>query len=186
MRISKPPEERKQEMIDTAMRLFASKGYEATTMSDIAKEMNVVSGLCYRYFKSKEELYYTTLELYASECAAPIIQILDTDYDSIEDYIKQLAARFRETDGKERYHDFFHGTGNELFHKQLEHYMLKKAQPHMVGMLERMKEKQKINVEDCRSTGLFILHGQMPIINDDSIPTEEKISIIMKLMNKLI
>lgn len=32
-----------QEMIDTAMKVFAKKGYKATTMKDIAKEMNVES-----------------------------------------------------------------------------------------------------------------------------------------------
>lgn len=186
MRVSKPPEERKREMIDTAMKLFARKGYEATTMTDIAKEMNVVSGLCYRYFKSKEELYYTALELYASECAAPIIQVLDAEYDSIEEYMKQLAIRFRQTDGRERYHDFFHGIGNELFHKQLEYQMLKVTQSHMIDMLERLKENRVIRVDNCKSMGLFILHGQMPIINDDSLSTEDKIRIVTDLVNKLI
>ena len=32
MRVSKEPEVRKQEMLDTAMRVFAEKGFEATTM----------------------------------------------------------------------------------------------------------------------------------------------------------
>lgn len=43
MRVSKEPEVRKQEMLDTAMRVFAEKGFEATTKKDIAAEMNVVS-----------------------------------------------------------------------------------------------------------------------------------------------
>ena len=41
MRISKDPAERKQEIIETAMRLFYEKGYEKTSISDIAREMNV-------------------------------------------------------------------------------------------------------------------------------------------------
>ena len=44
MRISKDPEVRKREMIDTAMKVFSQKGYEATSMTDLAKEMNVVPG----------------------------------------------------------------------------------------------------------------------------------------------
>ena len=39
MRISKEPEARKQEILETAMKLFAEKGYEKTSISDIAKEM---------------------------------------------------------------------------------------------------------------------------------------------------
>src|SRR6266487_1069374 len=38
----------------TAMRLIAERGYEATTLRDIAKEANVSVGLLYRYFPSKQ------------------------------------------------------------------------------------------------------------------------------------
>ena len=48
MRISKEPEARKQEILETAMKLFAEKGYEKTSISDIAKEIGVAQGLCYR------------------------------------------------------------------------------------------------------------------------------------------
>ena len=42
MRISKEPEVRKREIADNAMRLFCEKGYEATSMKDIARAVNVV------------------------------------------------------------------------------------------------------------------------------------------------
>ena len=57
MRISKEPEARKQEILETAMKLFAEKGYEKTSISDIAKEIGVAQGLCYRYFPSKDILF---------------------------------------------------------------------------------------------------------------------------------
>ena len=60
MRITKEPEERKQEILDTAMRLFYEKGYEKTSIADIAKEIGVAQGLCYRYFPSKEALFAWT------------------------------------------------------------------------------------------------------------------------------
>ena len=41
MRVSKDPEIRKQEIIDVAMQVFAEKGYETTTMKDIAKAADV-------------------------------------------------------------------------------------------------------------------------------------------------
>ncbi|MCW7999779.1 TetR family transcriptional regulator, partial [Clostridium sp. cpc1] len=36
VRISKDPEVRKQEILEAAMKLFYMKGYEATSMADIA------------------------------------------------------------------------------------------------------------------------------------------------------
>jgi AcrR family transcriptional regulator len=51
----------RQRILDTALGLFASKGYEKTTMREIATEAGCSLGLTYRYFASKEEL---VLELY--------------------------------------------------------------------------------------------------------------------------
>ena len=64
-RITKDPKERRQEIIDTAMKVFYEKGYEKTAIADIAREMHVAQGLCYRYFSSKEELFDTALDQYA-------------------------------------------------------------------------------------------------------------------------
>lgn len=44
----------KDRLYATAMRLIAQRGYEATTLRDIAKEAGVSVGLLYRYFPSKQ------------------------------------------------------------------------------------------------------------------------------------
>ena len=62
-RISKEPEVRRQEILDTAMSVFMEKGYEAATMK-YCIAMHVVPGLCYRYFESKQMLYDTAIEQY--------------------------------------------------------------------------------------------------------------------------
>ena len=67
MRITKEPEERKQEILDTAMRIFYEKGYEKTSITDIAKAIGVAQGLCYRYFPSKEALFDSAIDQYANE-----------------------------------------------------------------------------------------------------------------------
>ena len=51
--IAKAPEVRRQELLNTAMELFARQGYEETSMSDIARAAGVAQGLCYRYFQTK-------------------------------------------------------------------------------------------------------------------------------------
>jgi AcrR family transcriptional regulator len=57
----------------TAMRLIARRGYEATTLRDIANEANVSVGLLYRYFPSKQAVilaFYDELSAdYAREVA---------------------------------------------------------------------------------------------------------------------
>ena len=66
----KGTEERKQEIFDAALKLFGEKGYEKTTITDIAKEIGVAQGLCYRYFPSKEVLFDSAIDQYADLLAA--------------------------------------------------------------------------------------------------------------------
>lgn len=49
-------QERREQILNTALRLFAEGGYEATSISKIAKEAGVAKGLIYNYFESKEAL----------------------------------------------------------------------------------------------------------------------------------
>ena len=45
MRVTKEPEVRKQEILDTALKLFGENGYEKTSITDIAKAIGVAQGL---------------------------------------------------------------------------------------------------------------------------------------------
>ncbi len=45
----------RERILEAALRLFADKGYEATSMRDVAREAEASLGLAYRYFASKEE-----------------------------------------------------------------------------------------------------------------------------------
>ncbi len=186
MRISKEPEVRKREIADTAMKLFADKGYEATSMKDIAKAVQVVPGLCYNYFKSKYELYEYAIELYASECIAPLIAVLESEEDSFDAYFRKIFAVFIKNDGKERYHEFFHKDGNQLFHKQLGILMNDKFQPYMKSFIIRLNEKGLLKVEDPDTVSKFIVYGQSPIVNDDTLTPEEKAKKAMAMIQRLL
>jgi len=54
MRTIKEPKIRKGEILDAAERLFAVKGYDATTVKDILETVNIAKGTFYNLFKSKE------------------------------------------------------------------------------------------------------------------------------------
>jgi AcrR family transcriptional regulator len=186
MRVSKEPEVRKREIADNAMRLFCEKGYEATSMKDIAKAVNVVPGLCYNYFKSKYELYEYAITLYADECIAPLVEILQGEEESLDAYYKKIVTAFIKNDGKEKYHDFFHKEGNQLFHKQLEIVMNDKIQPYIENFIVRLNKTGQVRVDDPRSMSRFIVYGQSPIVNDDSLTSEEKADKVISIIKLLL
>jgi AcrR family transcriptional regulator len=57
-------QERRAQLLETALTLFAEKGLDATTMRDLAEGAGVAQGLVYHYFRSKEELFYAVIEQY--------------------------------------------------------------------------------------------------------------------------
>lgn len=54
--VKKSPEQWKSEIIIAAERLFLSKGYEETTVTDIMEKVGGAKGMFYRHFESKEEV----------------------------------------------------------------------------------------------------------------------------------
>lgn len=55
-------EDRKEQIIQSAMKLFVKNGYNATTTVSIAEEAEISEVTLFRYFSSKEELFIAGLE----------------------------------------------------------------------------------------------------------------------------
>jgi AcrR family transcriptional regulator len=51
-----PPIDKRRNILDAAIRVFARQGFHSTRVSDIADEAGVAYGLVYHYFKSKDEV----------------------------------------------------------------------------------------------------------------------------------
>jgi AcrR family transcriptional regulator len=79
VRISKPPEERKHDLIDAAERLFATKGYDQTAISDIVREVNVAQGTFYYHFKSKSDMLEAVVNKSVLKMADKIRLIAERD-----------------------------------------------------------------------------------------------------------
>ena len=51
-----PPADRRRQILDAAVRVFARQGFHTCRVSDIADEAGVAYGLVYHYFKSKDQM----------------------------------------------------------------------------------------------------------------------------------
>ncbi|MCI9082160.1 MAG: TetR/AcrR family transcriptional regulator [Lachnospiraceae bacterium] len=56
--VKKMPEQWKKEILEAAQKLFISKGYEETSISDIMEMVGGAKGMFYRCFQSKEEVMH--------------------------------------------------------------------------------------------------------------------------------
>jgi len=57
--VSVSPQDRRQQILDASVRVFARRGFHACRVSDIADEAGVAHGLLYHYFSSKDEVLDT-------------------------------------------------------------------------------------------------------------------------------
>jgi AcrR family transcriptional regulator len=71
-------EETRERILDAALRLFRARGFEQTTMRDVATEAGVATGAAYYYYRSKQDL---VMAFY-----------LRTDEESRDAFTKAIAA----------------------------------------------------------------------------------------------
>src|SRR3954453_6262040 len=57
-------ERTRQLIADTARRLFAERGFDAVTGTEIAREAEVAPATVFNYFPTKEDLFYSRLEAF--------------------------------------------------------------------------------------------------------------------------
>jgi len=75
-----PPVDRRRQILDAAIRVFARQGFHACRVSDIAREAGVAYGLVYHYFDSKEQILN---ELFAERWSLMLSAIEEVDGRSI-------------------------------------------------------------------------------------------------------
>ncbi|ABR35279.1 TetR/AcrR family transcriptional regulator [Clostridium beijerinckii] len=185
-RISKPPEIRKQEILDTAMKLFYEKGYEATSMADIAKELNIVQGLCYRYFKSKQILFETAMNQYVEICCAKFVQNIHDHSRSINERLNIMEELMINAENKGEYREFYHKPGNEAMHEMLSFKMCKYMLPHIKEEIKYLKNTGVISIEDPELAAEFISYGQIGLLQNKSEPFSVITQQIKKYVNDIL
>ena len=55
--MSKPTKITKEIILEKALELFSTKGYDATTVREIAKEVGITQSSLYKHYKSKEDIF---------------------------------------------------------------------------------------------------------------------------------
>ena len=95
-------DERRRTILNCAQRLFEQKGYDATTMAEIARAAGLAVGTLYKFFKDKRALYDTLV------------------VDTVRDFEERLVEVLNEPAGDaiERIRRFI-DVGTQLFVKHL-------------------------------------------------------------------
>jgi AcrR family transcriptional regulator len=69
-------EERRAAILESALAVFAERGYHASSIDDIAREGGVSKALIYEHFASKQDLYAVLLEQHAGELFSALAEAI--------------------------------------------------------------------------------------------------------------
>jgi AcrR family transcriptional regulator len=84
-------EDKRRQLLDAAVRVFARKGFHASRVGDIAEEAGVAHGLLYHYFKSKDEVLQAVFHENWSLLVARIESVEETD-EPAADQLRHISA----------------------------------------------------------------------------------------------
>src|SRR3954449_5186105 len=94
--MGRPARIRREQIIDTARRVFAAQGYAATTLSDIAGQLGVTAAALLRHVGSKDALFHDAMHSStAIEIPAAIRELATTPADVDPRLVlRRVAAEF--------------------------------------------------------------------------------------------
>src|ERR1044072_8120749 len=93
---------RREELLQIAAQLFASKGFKNTTVRDIADAAGILSGSLYHHFDSKESMVDEILSSFQEELFGQYDEILASDDDARTRLERAVLVSFEAID---RHHD---------------------------------------------------------------------------------
>jgi len=70
------PDDRPQELLDAAFRVFAEHGYRATRLEQVAEAAGVTKGTIYYYYRNKEDLFRQTIAQHRVRAGSKIDALL--------------------------------------------------------------------------------------------------------------
>ena len=98
MKVSKEKrEEIRRSLVAAAVELFTQKGVGDTNMREIAGRAGVAPGTVYKYFPSRERLFYAYFELKQDDAQAALLKIAEFEQFSFKErlqaYLESLLGR---------------------------------------------------------------------------------------------
>jgi AcrR family transcriptional regulator len=139
MRIIKDADVRKAEILDAAETLFNTKGYDATSISDIIDRVGVARATVYYHFKSKEDVLDALLERTAEEFLAAAKKIAGDSSIPVSTRLFQTLMSMNANGGNAEITEVvghLHKPQNALMHQKTHRLMMEGIPPILMEIVE--------------------------------------------------
>lgn len=137
MRVVKDAQERRNEILDVAERLFCTKGFDNTSTNDILNEIGIARGTLYYHFKSKEDILDAMIERLTKEVLhrAKVIAH-DADIPVMERLVRAIMALNLDNELGNMVMEQVHRPQNALLHQKMQKSLLSGVNPMITALVK--------------------------------------------------
>jgi AcrR family transcriptional regulator len=162
---TKPPQQRRNELMSAAQRLFLKQGVAGTTIEQITSAADVAKGTFYLYFSSKEDLLAELGERYGQDRLQKIKAALAELQP--EDWAGKLAAWgkacvFGYLDSIKIHDILFYGSRPPTREGLVENVEI----DHLLDLLQAGRNAGAWSLDDPRFAAVFLFSGLHGVVDD--------------------
>jgi AcrR family transcriptional regulator len=171
---TKPPEVRREEIMDAAQRLFLKQGVAATTIDHVAAAAEIAKGTVYLHFTSKQMLLAALGERFAEQHLACVTAALAAT--SERDWAGMLKAWAEASvtfylDSIALHDMLFHEARTPTREGLTDNLVI----DHLTWLLKAGTDAGAWSIDDARFTAVFLFSGMHGIV-DDAYVKEKRIA----------
>ena len=134
-RIVKSHDDRRNELLDVADRLFSTRGFSVTTINDIINEIGIAKGTFYHYFQSKEEILDAINERYLDLIYERATTVSQSDKSLPEKLLGVFMAMQIQDQVSEEMRSETHRPENALMHTKVMHSVIERLSPILTDII---------------------------------------------------
>lgn len=183
---NKEREDRRNEFIDAAEKLFRENGIMDTTVAAIVREVNVAKGLFYYYFKSKDDVIEAVSSKYSCEIKRTLQQVLTQSgsfEEQLREFIRKTIQSFRKLwanlDGRQKSIDLTILSARTMDEAK------ETARKELIKLLRRGNEMGAIHVAHPEDTANAIIGALADVSRYTCRKVEDIQTVITKIIRSL-
>ena len=140
--MSTKADQRRNEILAIAKRLFAIQGFDKTSIQDILRETQIARGTLYYYFESKETIMNALVEKLSEQTFGEMSSIAnDTKVPVVERIIQAIMAMSVNDGSSIEIMNHINHPQNTFIHQKVQREIMKKAPPVLAAIVqEGMRE----------------------------------------------
>jgi len=157
---------------DVALQMFIDKGYEATSLREIAEELGVTKAALYYHFDTKEKIVTSLIDDRVARLEELVEwgRTLPQTPEGREEFIRRYAAELNQG----RHHDtmrFFERNQTAL----RDHPSSERMRNLMITLIDLLSEKDAPLSEKLKhALAIFAVHATWFVLRDDNVTDEER------------